>query len=315
MPPALRAQSIAAAEPTRAAHQTASAVLGDAPRARPLLLAVASWGAHPGLRPSPWVLDGVLRAVKDGGLGGGSVVLGDPGGPGSLTDRLAAGGLPATEEPGTALGLRPPGSHRELRVPRSWVGRSLCLVLPCVHRQAESRSGRPTWNGPIGTALLALARRFGGTASLDPTARCLSELFAHISVIIDASWWAPLSAEDQGAPLLLAPERTLGLRLASPVTEETFDPRTADAWIGHWVGLPIRHPTGAPRLEGPAARTPWPKVPRLPAARRRPGLAGQAVSALWRRTDRTSPRRAALPPSAPGALARLWDEYDGARPG
>ena len=68
MPPRLRAHSVAVADPSAAAHQVASAALGDAPRSRPLLLLLAGWGAHPGLRPAPWVLDGTLRAVQESGL-------------------------------------------------------------------------------------------------------------------------------------------------------------------------------------------------------------------------------------------------------
>lgn len=321
MPPRLRAHSIAAAEPTRAAHQTAAAVLSDAPRSRPLLLAVTSLGAHPGLRPSPWVLDGVLRAIEHDRFDGRSLLLGERDELGGVADRLAAAGLPPATDDRSALGLRPPGSHRELRIPRSWVGSDLCLVVPCLHRQLPRRSGRPTWRGPVALALLALAGRLGVTAgpgSLELVTRTLSELFAHISVVVDASWWAPLSSEDEGAPVLLAPERALGLRLPSSVSSSAaIDPRHADGWLGHQLGLVARPSGDAPVLEGPAAKTPWPKLSRrpAPATRQRPGLAGQAVSALWRRTDRGPARRSALPPAAPGALAELWHEYErGARP-
>lgn len=327
MPPRLRAHSIAAAQPRRAAHHTAAAVLADAPRARALMLVVVDAGAHPGLRPSPWVIDGVLDAIAEGGLRGRSAVLGaSDDGADSLAARLAAADLPEATRDGSthhdALRLRVPGSQRELRVPRSWVGSNLCLVLPCLHREQVVRGGPPRWRGPVASGLLALTRPWSGPSghdSVEVAARCVSELFAHISVVIDASWWAPLSAEDRGAPLLLAPERTLGLRLASGIgTEHTLDPRRVDAWLAQQLGLPGRRRGDAPALVGPAARTPWPRLPRTSATTTRasrPGLAGQAVAALWRRNDRSSPRHAALPPTAPGALARLWDEYDrGTRP-
>ncbi|MEX1362594.1 MAG: hypothetical protein AB1Z98_05670 [Nannocystaceae bacterium] len=321
MPPRLRAHSIAAAQPRRAAHHTAAAVLADAPRARTLMLVVVDVGAHPGLRPSPWVIDGVLDAIADSGLRGRSAVLGASDGADSLAARLAAADLPEATHEGRAhhdaLRLRIPGSPRELRVPRSWVGSNLCLVLPCLHREQVVRGGPPRWRGPVGSGLLALTRPWSGASghdSVELAARCVSELFAHVSVVIDASWWAPLSAEDRGAPLLLAPERTLGLQLASGIgTEHALDPRRVDAWLGQQLGLPGRRRGDAPALVGPAARTPWPRLPRASATgtrAARPGLAGQAVAALWRRTDRTTSLHAALPPTAPGALARLWDEYD-----
>ncbi|MCA9711692.1 MAG: hypothetical protein KDK70_38005, partial [Myxococcales bacterium] len=86
MPARLRAHSIAVADPARAAHQVATEALGDAPRGRPVLLAVARWGAHPGLRPSPWALDGVTEALRDAGLRAEALTLGERG----LADPVAA---------------------------------------------------------------------------------------------------------------------------------------------------------------------------------------------------------------------------------
>ncbi|MEM7157184.1 MAG: hypothetical protein AAF799_30305 [Myxococcota bacterium] len=319
MSPRLRAHSIAAAEPSLAAQQIATAALGDAPRARPLVLVVASWGAHPGLRPSPWVLDGVMQAIDDGTLNGHSFVLGDDEGPDSLSARLSARGLPPSPARGAdTITLHPAGSRRTLRIPRAWVGANLCLVLPCLHREQPAKQG-PRWRGPVGQALLQLVSEWGAVRardSIQQAAHCIAELFAHVSVIIDASWWAPLSADDEGAPFLLAPERTLGLRLTAPVSSDVaIDPQLADAWIGRQLGLNLRRRGEPPRVVGPAARTPWPKLPRSPAPRRKPGLAGQAVAALWQRTDAKGSRRGALPPAVPGSLAELWDDYEsGSRP-
>src|SRR5690606_36696605 len=304
---------IAVADHSRAAHQVATAALGDAPRNRPLLLAVIRWGAHPGLRPSPWCLDGVLQAVEDSGLRAQAIHRGEQRATDPLSARLAARGVTPLDEHGPALGLRPAGSRLPLRVPRALLGHDLCLVLPCVHHHRPGKHG-PAWRGPVGAGLVALVSAWGGTwsrDSVDRAARCVTELFAHVSVVIDASWWAPLAHEDEAPPLLLSPERALGLRLASPVTgEAAVDPRQADAWLGTQLGLPLRRRPGeAPRVVGPAARTPWPKLPR-PAAqgatRAGPSELLSSASAprkpdgfgaLWRRADRTPSRRVALPPA------------------
>jgi hypothetical protein len=320
MPARLRAHPIAAADPTRAAHQVAAAALGDAPRGRPLTLAVIRWGAHAGLRPSPWVLDGVLHAIEELGLRGQALHVGERGAADPITARLAARGLPPLDARAPTLTLHAPGSRQGLRVPRPALGGSLCLVVPCVHRQHPGKEG-PAWRGPLGEGLAALASAWGGSWARDPVdaaARALAELFAHVSVVIDASWWAPLAADDDAAPLLLAPERALGLRLPSPVVgPAALDPQLCDAWLGAQLGLPQRRRFAeAPRVVGPAARTPWPRLPRTPA--REPAAGGTwaaprapaALGALWRRAQRPAPRRAALPPAVPGSLARLWDEYE-----
>jgi len=327
MPARLRAHPIAAADPTRAAHQVAAAAFGDAPRARPLVLAVGRWGAHAGLRPSPWVLDGVLHAIEEAGLRGTSLLLGERSSIDPIAIRLATRGIEPLDPRGPTVTVRPPGSRHGLRVPREALGGSLCLVLPCVHRQLAAKDG-PAWRGPIGEGLAALAAAFNGSWARDPVeaaARGLAELFAHVSVVIDAGWWAPLSSEGEAAPLLLAPERALGLRLPSPVTgNAALDPQLTDAWLGTQLGLPQRRrSTEAPRVVGPAATTPWPKLPRTAPRDAGPSAswwtapvtaaatrAPAALGALWRRTERPTPRRVALPPAVPGPLARLWDEYE-----
>ncbi len=318
MPARLRAHSIAAVDPAHAAREVAAAALDDAPRGRPLRLVVARWGAHPGLRPSPWVLDGVARAIESTSLRASAVHLGEQGVADPVTARLVASDI-RTAEPGSdTLAMRSSGARRSIRIPRDWLGDSLCFVLPCVHHQLPDPK-RPSWRGPIGTALVELVAGWGGAWARDPVdraARCIAESFGHVSVILDGSWWAPLRATDRGAPTLLAPERTLGLRLASPITaDRALDPSVADRWLGLQLGLPLRRRPGeTPTLDGPAAQMPWPKLPRAhapapPAARNRTGMAGQAIGALWRRSERPSPRRTALPPAVPGSLAALWDEY------
>lgn len=315
MPARLRAHPIAVADPTRAAHQVAAAALGDAPRGRPLVLAVVRWGAHPGLRPSPWCLDGVVQAVEEAGLQAMALHRGERGAADPVTARLAARGVSPIDEHGSTLTVHATGSRHALRIPRSIVGHGLCLVLPCVHHRREAKHG-PAWRGPIGAALVELVAAWGATWTRDPVdraARCIAELFAHVSVVIDAGWWAPLSPDDDGAPLLLSPERALGLRLASPITgEAAIDPRLADAFIGAQLGLPVRRRPGeAPRVVGPAARTPWPKLPRGAVATASIASTPAAgFGALWRRAERRPPRRVALPPAVPGPLARLWDDYE-----
>ncbi len=312
MPDRLRAHAIDVTDPTRASQEVAAAALRGAPRARPVLLLVVSEGTHPGLRPSPWVLDGVLAALEAAELHGEALHLGARPGPREpITDHLAARGWPASSAEETIV-LRPSGTRRSLRVSQAWPGCSLCLVLPGVHRRLQSRRADASWWGPLGTAFGALAEHGGRGSERDPAslvARSLAEVFTHISVVIDGSWWAPLAAEDRVAPLLLAPQRALSLRLAAPLTtDEALEPRRVDTWLGAQIGLPGRRPSASSvEATGPAARDPWPRLPRTPP--RRAGLAEQTVGALWRRIDRPA-RRDALPPVTPGPLARLWDEYE-----
>lgn len=317
--PRVRAQSIATTQPALAGRRTAQAVLDDAPRARPTLLVAADFGAGPGLRPAPWVLDGVAQATEASGMPTRSVVLGRDPGPNALADRLVAWGLPSADHSrdGT-ITLLPPGSRRGLRVPRHWVGNNLCLVLPALHRQQPRNASGPGWRGPIAAALVELAARWGRLRArdrVDQAARAVSEVFAHVSVIIDASWWAPLGVDDEGAPLLLAPQRVLGLRLDAPVTAaEAIDPAVVDGWLGQQLGLPLRRRGDSPRLCGPDASAAWPKLPRTHDTARRPralssGLAGQTVSALWQRKAPRPTRATALPTAVPGALADAWHDY------
>ncbi|MCH9685936.1 MAG: hypothetical protein K0V04_31165 [Deltaproteobacteria bacterium] len=310
MPSRLRAHTIAAADPTAAAREAAHAVFADAPRGRPSLVMIASWGAHPGLRPSPWAVEGVLQALSDAGLRGHGDVLGEA----RLTDPLHTRLAAHDYDPVAAqelIALHPARSRRALRIPRAWLGRNLCLVLPCIHRQRE-RTTPADWSGPIGSALIQLATRCGGASVRDPMGtmtRTIADVFAHVSVVIDASWWAPLQPAEEAAPVLLSPERVLSLQLASPVTTEaSIDPRQLDTWLGAQLGLPLRRPSSGPRAEGSAARTPWPKLPR--AMPRAQGLAGKSVAGLWRRPGRAPTRATALPPAVPGGLAKLWDEYE-----
>jgi hypothetical protein len=215
---------------------------------------------------------------------------------------------------GPAVTVRPPGSRHGLRVPREVLGGSLCLVLPCVHHQHPAKDG-PAWRGPLGEGLAAWASAWGASWTRDPVdaaTRCVAELFAHVSVVIDAGWWAPLTAGDDAPPVLLAPERVLGLRLSAPVSgDAALDPQLADTWLGTQLGLPQRRRLGEPpRVVGPAAHVPWPKLPRSVGPAAAAPRVPAALAALWRRNERPAPRRAALPPAVPGSLARLWDEYE-----
>lgn len=314
----LCAHPIAPDDPARATHEIATTLLEDAPRRRPLRLVVARWGAHPGLRPSPWALDGIARAVSALGLRATAVHLDEQGVADPITAQLTAAGIEPAE-PGAALALRSVGSRRSLRIPRQWLGDSVCLVLPCMHHHdPDARGTTPSWRGPLGTAMVELLGGWGGTWPREPVdraTRCMAELFGHVSAVIDGSWWAPREGDGEAAPLLLAPERALGLSLPAPLASEAaLTPERVDRWLGLQLGLPLprRSDDAALAVVGPAAETPWPTLPRAharPGPRARGGLAGQALGALWRRADRPGAGRAALPPAVPGALAALWDAY------
>jgi hypothetical protein len=338
--------------PSEAARAGASSAFASLPPARTMLVGVVSWGDGPALEPAPWTLDGVLSAAKDVGLQLVFESLG-PHEP-TLLHRWLRAHASARDEDRRPATLDIAGARRPRRIPRPWIGRHLCLVVPCVHL-GRSRLGRSTtWAGPLTSAFetLALATRGvgGPRASGGPRREdgmrslvgmhVAAQIFASTTIILDASWWAPLVVQTKSgassipaASHLVALDRCLVMGTTRP-QERWSDrgPQVVDTWLGVRMGVgsgSMRLPGDVPQWAGPAASKRWP-VPAAAGPRVGDGLgfgvasagsalvtamADKALQALWRVSDQRRPRPAALPPAVPGPLARHWHELGCADPG
>lgn len=286
-----------------------------------MLVAVVSRGQGPGVDVSPWILGGLHHALDTCGLTGVAVELS----PATTHRRLGLGRFELEDDstPEGAIGLDVPGARRPRRIPSAWFGRHLCVVVPCTFVHERRRTDR--WTGPVATAWSAIDHACGGSPGrleaivprplhggvVESTivgARIAASVFASVTLVVDASWWAPVAADATSPPELLALDRCLCL--ASPVPDERWAMRTierADAWIAS--RLRLEDAAGARahddvHVVGSAADRAWPR-----ASFGRPlGLAEQAMEALWaiggKRASAPAVRR--LPPAVPGPLARHW---------
>jgi hypothetical protein len=280
-----------------------------APR-RELVVIAVDWGNAPGIAVAPWTLAGVREAARDHDLR-------------TRELRIAACGgdaehVQASDDDGPRVSVELPGSHRARRVPKAWFGAHLCLAVPCIHVRKRVRGqAHPVWLGPAHQALRALDRACDGPSGRESPnvgARLATAVFASTSIVIDATWWAPMQPDDAAAPSLLALDRCLALAAVSPSSawrRHVLD--ALDPWLAANLRLgPMPAGDGSVRAAGTAASTPWPRAPNKIGAPPR-SIATEAVAALWdagrRRPRRAVPERR-LGPSVPGDLARLWHAFD-----
>ena len=334
MQPQVLVHDVDPAAPREAARTAAASAFASLPPARTILVGLVSWGDGPGLEPAPWTLDGVRAAASDVGAN----VVFEPLGPFEATALhrwLRAQPEASPSEDRRPITLEIPGARRPRRIPRPWIGRHLCLVTPCVH-VGRSRLGRATsWSGPLSAAFETLALATGAPRTADDVTseighRLAAQVFASTTVVLDASWWAPLVGE-AGKPItepavshLVALERCL-LRATSAPAEQWDEqgPQLLHAWLGAHMGIEKRTRASegiddAVRFVGPGAQRKWPVPPAVGAERRRRlgvrnllpgnGLADKALDALWRVSDSTRTRSSVLrlPAAVPGPLARHW---------
>jgi hypothetical protein len=301
------------AAPAEAAREAVASALSALPPARSLLVGVVAWGDGPGLEPARWTLQGVRAAARDAKLVAGYHDLGPH--HASVTGRWLRAHPDAIDgDAPRPITLEVAGARRPRRIPRGWIGRHLCLVVPCVHQRHERFGRSKCWVGPMACALQALAQATGVPGDDEPTdvgARVAAQVFASTTVVIDASWWAPMRASQAAAPHLVALDRCLVLGTTAPAELWTQDGATViDTWLAARMGVagPPPRNMAVPQWVGPAAADAWPRPPA--AARRNRGLAGQAIDALWRVGDlgraKASAATRRLPPAVPGALARHW---------
>jgi hypothetical protein len=298
--------------PERAAAAAVSSTFALLAPRRDLVMAVVGWAKAPGVAVAPWTLAGIRNAAREHEL-----VLREI----RIPACGAAEDVRGSDDDGRRIGVELPGSHRARRVPSAWFGAHLCLVIPCIHVRGPARGREgPHWLGPADQALRALDRACDGAPGRESAilgARLATTAFASATIVIDASWWAPMQEGDSGPPSLLALDRCLALGTVSP----------SSAWRRHvlgaldpWLAANLRlasMPTGdgSVTASGSAASTPWPRAPNKIGAPPK-SLATEAVTALWDAGRRARPRRVAndrrLGPAVPGELARLWHAFDNA---
>ncbi|NVB38288.1 hypothetical protein G6O69_10635 [Pseudenhygromyxa sp. WMMC2535] len=235
----LQVQAGEPSSPELAARTVARALLTALPRQRPVTLAVLAFGPHPGLTPTPWVIEGVLEALIEAERTPALwLPLGDPDTAEAALRRARSvsasaasfGGL--LEHPGEllerpsrdrTLELELPGQARPARVPRELAGSSLIVLTPLSLRPGRRRGGRPSWSGPSTIAAAELARAWGfeGARARSPwddegaarAGRALLEaVFASAAVVVDGTWAGVFEQPTEQATrgLREAPTRLLG---------------------------------------------------------------------------------------------------------
>jgi hypothetical protein len=205
--------------PERAAQTIAAELLSSFPRQRAVTLAILALGPHPGLTPTPWMLDGLLAALIEaertpvnfvtfGDHESAEMLLRKAGREGPIT------GEELIERPSRdrAVDLRPAGQPRALRIPREIIGSSLVVCAPACFGAREQGPAR-RWHGPVATSLASFARGYGFRPAAPKLGKglrprpdsdseqaaalgheLLGACFASAAILLDATWAAALEA-------------------------------------------------------------------------------------------------------------------------
>ncbi|HET6585394.1 MAG TPA: hypothetical protein VFG69_18175, partial [Nannocystaceae bacterium] len=160
----------------------AVAALADVPRARGIVLAVVGRGSAPGLVPQPATVRAFATAARMRSVPQRWCAFGRPADP-AIVAALADERVPTLEDrdPRTLV-CRWPGIARTVTIPRGWIGRHLCLVVPCVGVSAPRR-------GPVAAALAAIADAVGagdGEMPCEIGAHVVAGTFAGVTIVVDA---------------------------------------------------------------------------------------------------------------------------------
>ena len=282
--------------PAAAAEAIARDIGAAAPHGRDVCVLSVPRGDAPGWAVAPWTEVGVRRAQQDAEV---------------RVETLPAAGQPrppARTIEGDAVSLSWPGVARALRVPSSWLGRRVVLLTPCVVAVNDRRV--PLRHGPVAAAFEALAIAVGAPATGDPSglgARIAAHLFAHVAVIVDASWSVVVDprAGIERPDSRFATQRCVGLQAPCPTANgHAVRVHEIDAWLVRRLGLTA--PGGAPALalHGDADDSRWISVPTVPET-----LADREVAALWRAPSPHRPARAAVRPRHLDPLERAWEAW------
>lgn len=291
--------------PASAAHDCSAWILERLPARRGVTLFASSHAPLPGATVTPWVLRGIEAALPALALPRRCLAVGDL----DCAQRAFDGaGVPASVFAAHAelrstprLRISVPCSPRDAAIPRGWIGSNLVWAAPLAHH----REGAVGYLGPASSCLAEFARlcRLEGSPRqlVGWGARLMREAFASASLVLDATWWAPLGGEGQPVDSAIPLEHCLASpSIASPEAAEILD-----AWIGQLLGHPPRRGARAqptPRVMG--ERKAWPRTSLPGRSRRTRALAARAVEAVWSRGRR--PARPALAPPTPGNFARVW---------
>jgi hypothetical protein len=256
-------------------HASESGALADVPRARGLLLAVLGRGPGPGLRPHVDTLRACVLAARAREVPVRGLMLGRVGEP--LAGVFASERI-AIAEDREPLMVRWPELDRDIAIPRGWIGRHLCLVVPCVGANAPRR-------GPIAAGLAAIADAIGVRDAERPceiAARVAAGTFAGITIVVDAEVAIVRARSGGGRPRLVPAQRIFTAhRVPAPASWLLALARGFDGWLAR------RTPTTELRFAGPLADTPWSAAAGEPLPANGPLWAGPA------------PRRRAGAPAGP----------------
>jgi hypothetical protein len=204
--------------PERAAQLIAAELLPAFPRQRPVTLAIVALGPHPGLTPTPWMLDGLLAALIEaertpvnfitiGDHETGEALLRKAGRRGPVR------GAELIERPNRdrRVDLRVGEHARPLSILREVVGSSLIVCAPLCFGAHDLGPVRH-WQGPFAALLAAFARdhryspatpklRTGlrprpedspDRAAVAVGLELLRACFASAAVLLDGTWAAAL---------------------------------------------------------------------------------------------------------------------------
>jgi hypothetical protein len=204
-------------QPERATLELTRALLSEFPRQRPITLALIGFAPHPGLTPTPWLLDGVLEAcVEAERTPLNLLTFADTETGEALLRKVSrallggADGCDLIERPSRdrSLSLRSRGQRRPFVIPREVVGSSLIVCTPLLFRALDQGRTRQ-WQGPLALALGELARAWGyaaghvpgpTSAGLRPRPEddgreaaaagleLIAASFASAAMILDATW-------------------------------------------------------------------------------------------------------------------------------
>ena len=231
-----------------AARRLAESVLADLPRARGMLLAVIDRGAASGFHPQVGTVRAFASVARAREIPTRACALGRAPSP-DLVDALAREGVPWSDphDPRT-LAIRWPDSNRTVTLPHAWIGRHLCIVLPCISADAPRR-------GPMTAALASIADACGVGDDERPcelAARIVAGCFAGITLVVDADVALVRARPGRGSPRLVPVRRLFaGHRVPAPASWVVALARGFDGWLRQRV------PSSAVRFVGPAAESPW----------------------------------------------------------
>ncbi|KIG12843.1 hypothetical protein DB30_00961 [Enhygromyxa salina] len=211
--------------PERAAQLIAAELAASFPRQRQVTLAIVALGPHPGLTPTPWMLDGLLAALVEaertpvnfvtiGDHQTGEALLRKAGRQGPVR------GAELIERPNRdrRIDLRVGGHARPLSVLREVVGSSLIVCAPLCFGAHDLGPVRH-WQGPIAGLLASFAEAQGFTpatpklrtglrprvedspdrAAVTAGLELLGACFASAAVLLDGTWAAAVEPTSKQA--------------------------------------------------------------------------------------------------------------------